>query len=128
MTTSEDSPSNPRRPPSRKGRSRRPWIIAAIALPLLILGLAVFTPLGTIAYVVAMNQVETTRFEVRGDELWMNGEINSKTLDQFVEVMDANPSITTLVEEIVPGSLDDDTMIALAYEVRKRGLNTRLLA
>lgn len=58
----------------------------------------------------------------------MSGEINSKTLDQFVAVMDEHPDVTTLVELEVPGSLDDDTMIALGYEVRKRGLKTRLLA
>lgn len=75
-----------------------------------------------------LNSFEITEFEVRDDELWMNGEINSKTLDQFNEVMEANPDITTLVEEVVPGSLDDETMIELAYEVRQRGLNTRLIS
>ncbi len=78
--------------------------------------------------VVAMNQITTTEFSVRGDQLLMQGEINSKTLDQFEDVIAANPGIKTLVELEVPGSLDDDTMIALAYRVRALGLNTHLTA
>ena len=39
--------------------------------------------------VAALNFVETTEFEVRGTRLFMNGEINSKTLDQFEEVIAA---------------------------------------
>lgn len=76
----------------------------------------------------SMNRVETTSFDVRGDQLVMNGEINSKTLKQFEEIISANPNITEIVEQNVPGSLDDDTMIALAYRVRELGLNTYLEA
>lgn len=110
----------------QKKRRRRVAIASAVLVGLV--GLLALTPLGSIATVLYLNTQETTSFEVRGDELWMSGEINSKTYDQFIEVVDANPSISTIVEEIVPGSLDDDTMIKLAYEVRRRGLNTRLLA
>ena len=78
--------------------------------------------------VAALNFVETTEFEVRGTRLFMNGEINSKTLDQFEEVIAANPGITEIVDQNVPGSLDDETMIALAYRVRELGLNTYLEA
>lgn len=78
--------------------------------------------------IIAMNQVPTTEFQVEGSQLLMQGEINSKTLDQFEEVIAANPGIKTLVELEVPGSLDDDTMIALAYRVRELGLNTHLTA
>ncbi|MFK7836199.1 MAG: alpha/beta hydrolase [Sulfitobacter sp.] len=78
--------------------------------------------------VLALNQITTTHFEVRDDRLLMSGEINSKTLDQFEQVIALNPNIKTLVELNVPGSLDDDTMIALAYRVRELGLNTHLTA
>ncbi len=129
MTDSDSNPvdTDPPGAPTAK-RSRRRWLIAAIVLPVVIGALLVVTPLGQIGVVAFLNTIETTEFEVRGDELWMNGEINSKTLDQFKEIMAENPSITTLVEETVPGSLDDDTMIELAYEVRRLGLDTRLLA
>jgi len=112
--------------PTTRRRPRKRWWILGGLLALVIAFLA--SPLRDIAVVIALNQIEVTDFEVRGDELWMNGEINSKTLGQFEEVFAANPNITTLVEEVVPGSLNDDTMIELAYRVRELGLNTRLLA
>ena len=76
--------------------------------------------------VQALNMIETTEFVVDNDTLYMSGEINSKTDTQFVQVITANPQITTIVECGVPGSLDDDTMIALSYQVRDLGLNTHL--
>jgi len=104
------------------------WIWLTVGTFAVLAAVMVFTPIGETAYVIALNQVETTEFEVRGDELWMNGEINSRTHKQFTEIMNENPQITTLVEEVIPGSLDDDTMIEMAYDVRRRGLNTRLVA
>lgn len=74
----------------------------------------------------AMNMVELTEFTVDGPTLYMSGEINSKTETQFAELIAANPQITTLVECEVPGSIDDDTMIALSYRVRELGLDTHL--
>jgi len=104
------------------------WIWLTVITFAVFAAVFVFTPLGETAYVIALNQVETTDFEVRGNELWMNGEINSRTHQQFTEIMNQNPQVTTLVEQVVPGSLDDDTMIEMAYDVRRRGLNTRLVA
>ncbi len=78
--------------------------------------------------VLALNTVTTTSFTVEGTRLYMSGEINAKTFDQFEAVYAANPQIDTLVELDVPGSVDDDTMIALAYRVRELGLNTHLTA
>lgn len=75
---------------------------------------------------LAMNMIEVTEFSVDGDKLLMSGEINSKTYDQFVDVMSENPQIKVLVEMDVPGSMDDETMIRLAYKVRALGLNTHL--
>ena len=76
----------------------------------------------------SLNLLEITRFEVIGDEVHMHHEINSKTYDQFVAVHRANPGIRTIVQHDVPGSVDDETMIRLAYYVRKNGLNTKLTA
>jgi len=93
-------------------------------------GLAGLGALGgcDIAVVTALNLVETTDFTVDGELLFMSGEINSKTDEQFEAVIAANPQITTVVECSVPGSLDDDTMIPLSYRVRALGLNTYLTA
>ena len=79
-----------------------------------------------IVAVTALNMVETTRFHVDNETLFMRGEINSKTDTQFEAVIAANPQIKTLIECDVPGSLDDDTMIPLSYRVRELGLNTHL--
>lgn len=105
--------------------NKRRWIIIGIVVVVVAFFLS---PLRQLPVVLFMNSIETTQFEVRGDELWMNGEINSKTYAQFVAILEENPQITTIVEEVVPGSLDDDTMIRLAYLVREKGLNTKLLA
>ena len=78
--------------------------------------------------ILLLNQIPLTEFEVRGEDLIMNGDINSQTYDQFEQIMRDHPQITTLVEEVVSGSIDDDTMIKLAYRVRELGLNSKLLS
>ena len=78
--------------------------------------------------VLALNSIPTTEFTVDGSRLLMRGEINARTLEQFEAIYAANPGIKTLVELDVPGSVDDDTMIALAYRIRELGLNTHLTA
>ncbi|MEL6642022.1 MAG: hypothetical protein AAFP98_12055, partial [Pseudomonadota bacterium] len=80
------------------------------------------------AQVLLLNMVETTEFTPDGELLFMNGEINTKTRNQFDAVIADNPGITTLVACEVPGSLDDDTMIPLSYRVRELGLATYLTA
>ena len=57
----------------------------------------------------------------------MNGEINGQTYTQFEDALNENPNIETLVLEIAPGSLDDDTMFRLGYMLREKGINTMLL-
>ena len=99
-------------------------LLAVGFLALLGLGIVLAQPLT----VLALNMVQTTKFEVRGNDLIMQGEINSKTLEQFEEIIAEHPQIERLIETNVPGSLDDETMIALAYRVRELGLDTMLLA
>lgn len=78
--------------------------------------------------VFAQDGCDPTEFTVQGDVVILNGEITSDTLDQFEDVMDDNPQITTLREGVVSGSCDDETMIALSYLVRDMGLDTELLS
>lgn len=75
-----------------------------------------------------LNLKTTTRLEVKDKNLYMDGIINEKTYDQFVKILNDNPQIETLIEGDVPGSIDDDTMIKLAYFVRNKGLNTKILS
>ncbi len=98
--------------------------LATTLVAVLLSGLAACTQVA----VLALNSVTTTEFHVEGDRLYMSGEINAKTLDQFEQLFAENPGLTTLVELDVPGSVDDDTMIGLAYRVRELGLNTHLTA
>ena len=79
-----------------------------------------------VGYIGYLNTVETTTFRVEGTVVRMDGEINSGTYDQFVEMHKANPQITTIYEGVVPGSLDDETMIRLSYYVRRQGLQTMI--
>jgi hypothetical protein len=76
-----------------------------------------------VAYV---NLFASTGFTVQGDRLLMEGPINQKSLRQFNRVYGENPGIRTIVQLDMPGSVDDDTMIALGYRVRELGLNTYL--
>ncbi|WP_299843199.1 alpha/beta hydrolase [uncultured Roseovarius sp.] len=98
--------------------------LASALVGVLLSGLAACTQVA----VLALNSITTSEFRVDGERLYLSGEINSKTLEQFKAVIAANPRIKTLVELDVPGSVDDDTMIALAYRVRELGLNTHLTA
>lgn len=107
--------------------TRRRLIIGGVIIAVL---LVIFlTPVPTIAYILYLNTfTTTTEFEVRDDKLWMNSTINSKTYDQFVAVLEENPQIISVVLAVVPGSLDDETNLRLAYFLREKGLNTHLLA
>lgn len=100
---------------------------SAIAAGVMLTSTALLSACDQLA-VLMLNFTTTTEFEVDGTDLLMSGEINSKTLRQFEDVVAENPGITRLVELDVPGSLDDDTMIALAYRVRELGLDTHLTA
>lgn len=102
-----------------------PYRAALVAFIVIILG--AFGPMiflfGELVY---LNSIETTEFKVDGAIVRMNGVINGKTYDQFMELHKRNPQITTLHEENVPGSVDDDTMIKLGYYIRAQRLNTML--
>lgn len=105
------------------------WVLVFHIVVLILMLVLLFSP-GLLqgAGSLYLNNSIITEFEVRGNEVYMNNDINSKTYDQFVELIENNPQIDTLVEEIVSGSVDDNTMIKLGYFIRARGLNTKLLA
>lgn len=103
-------------------------IIIASIISLIVMLFLFFPHFFNIAYFQYLNMQTITKFEVKWNKVHMNGEINRKTYQQFKEVLEKNPQINTIVEENVPWSLDDDTMIKLAYYVRKKWLNTELLS
>ncbi|WP_299885730.1 M28 family peptidase [uncultured Lacinutrix sp.] len=62
--------------------------------------------------------------QVEKDTIYMKGVIYSNTLEDISKVFKANPTITTLVMEEVPGSLDDEVNLAASQEIRKHNINT----
>jgi hypothetical protein len=77
---------------------------------------------------IADNAVDRTAMEVRGSQLWLNGEITSRTPANFEAVIAANPQIVTVVQGMMPGSLDDQAVLRMGYFLRGRGLDTHLTA
>lgn len=67
-----------------------------------------------------------TEFHVIGSDLFLEGEITSRTPGAFAAVMAQNPQVTRIIQCEMPGSADDDAMIALSYDVRARGLTTHV--
>jgi len=101
------------------------WVSAGLGTALL---LVTCTPVGALVENTIMNTITTTEFLVEGDTLYLSGEFNSKSLDQFNAVYAKNPGITRIVELQVGGSNDDDTLVALGYLIRELGLNMHLQA
>ena len=62
--------------------------------------------------------------QVGKDTIYMKGIIYSNTLDDIQQAFEANPKITTLVMEDVPGSIDDVVNLVASQEIRKHNINT----
>ncbi len=62
--------------------------------------------------------------QISKDTIYMKGVIYSNTLEDIKQALDENPSITTLVMEEVPGSIDDEINLAASKEIRKHHINT----
>lgn len=83
---------------------------------------------GLSACAIADNAVDRARFEVLGTRLTMAGEITSHTPATFSRLLAENPQLTTVVMTDMPGSLDDEAVIRMGYQLRDAGLDTHLLA
>lgn len=113
-------------------RSRRRWplLLVGAVVAILIITAVVLIPVLIVRSRSRSEEddLDETKFEVKGKELHMNGEITSNTFKQFTKIMEENPGITTLVELNVPGSSDDFINLVLGVDIRERKLNTRLLS
>ncbi|NOU62251.1 alpha/beta hydrolase [Marinifilum caeruleilacunae] len=67
-------------------------------------------------------------FEVQADNttVVMNGEIKSRTLDDFKHLMEGHPNITLIRMLEVPGSSDDETNLQVSKLINERGINTHI--
>ena len=79
-----------------------------------------------LACAIADNAVDRTTMEVRGAQLFVAGEITSRTPANFETVLAANPQITTVVLTRMSGALDDAAVIRMGYLLRGKGLDTAL--
>ncbi len=82
--------------------------------------------LALVACAFAENAVSRSTFEVRGTQLFMAGEITSRTPAKFERVVTENPQVTTVVQTLMQGSLDDEAVLRMGYFLRAQGLNTHL--
>ena len=64
--------------------------------------------------------------EVRGDLLFAKGVVTGNSQREAVALLNGSPSVRTLVLTWVPGSLDDETNLALGRAVRRAGMTTYL--
>ncbi|MFA0088136.1 alpha/beta hydrolase [Vibrio sp. 10N.261.51.F12] len=65
-------------------------------------------------------------FSARGDVAQLNGVICDGSLGAFEQFIKYNQQINTLDFVDLPGSIDDETNLKLAYLIRKLGLNTSI--
>ena len=64
--------------------------------------------------------------EVRGDLLFAKGVVTGNSQREAVALLNGSPGVRTLVLTWVPGSLDDETNLALGRAVRRAGMTTYL--
>lgn len=69
-----------------------------------------------------------TEFAILGENLYIRGDLTSATPDQFEDVIDKAPQVGRIVQCEMPGSVDLDAMMIMAYRVRELGLETYLTA
>lgn len=72
--------------------------------------------------------VGTTHFRIDGNKAYLNGTLGKRTFNQVVDLIGTHPEVDTIVEENVPGSVDDDTNMETGRLIRKFGLATHVSA
>lgn len=72
----------------------------------------------------ANNSFQRLTFTPDGNSLRLRGVIDAHALDAFDEALQAHPNVEQLIFDFVPGSVDDDSNLALARQVRTLKLKT----
>ncbi|MDN5203150.1 hypothetical protein QQ008_17300 [Fulvivirgaceae bacterium BMA10] len=62
-----------------------------------------------------------------GATVLSNGEINTRTLNDFNKMIAAYPKISLINIKEMPGSLDDETNVQIGRKIYNQGINTHLL-
>lgn len=100
-----------------------------LALNLMVFGLVIMTGCGSDESVTPTNQKVFGIFSVQDNQTTVlaNGEINTRTLNDFNQMIAAFPQINLIQIQQIPGSLDDDTNVLLGREVFNRSISTHVL-
>ncbi len=69
-----------------------------------------------------------TTLEIKGDKVYLNGTLGTKTYKQFKELIANHPEVKTIVLQDVPGSINDAVNMHTGRIVREAGLTTLVLA
>ena len=64
--------------------------------------------------------------DVRGTMLFVNGVINSYSYEEIYYILRENPQVNTLVLTNIPGSMDDETNLALGLELHRANVTMYL--
>ncbi|MEW2913354.1 alpha/beta hydrolase [Leisingera sp. JC11] len=75
-----------------------------------------------------IRQAQAASFELRGQDILVNGTVNDKSLRRFRAFMAKHPDAQRLVLMDMPGSDDDETNLKIGHMVRDLGLDTHVTA
>ncbi|BES64168.1 hypothetical protein SANA_06070 [Gottschalkiaceae bacterium SANA] len=108
---------------------KKKLLLVLLGIVLLIALAVAFVPQVRIIGLVVYHNVfvSSTKFEVAGNDLYMDGYICSKTSAQLKKIIEENPQVTRIVMKEVTGSLDDETNLEMSIWVHEKGLDTHLL-
>ncbi|MEP0262917.1 hypothetical protein [Dokdonia sp.] len=68
-----------------------------------------------------------TTLEIKGDEVFLNGTLGTKSYKQFKDLIAQYPEVKTIVLQNVPGSVNDAVNMHTGRIIREAGLTTKVL-
>jgi hypothetical protein len=68
-----------------------------------------------------------TTLEIKGDEVFLNGTLGTKSYKQFKDLIAQHPEVKTIVLQNVPGSVNDAVNMHTGRIIREAGLTTKVL-
>lgn len=68
-----------------------------------------------------------TTLEIKGDEVFLNGTLGTKSYQQFKDLIAQHPEVKTIVLQQVPGSVNDAVNMHTGRIIHEAGLTTKVL-
>lgn len=69
-----------------------------------------------------------TEVRIENGVLFLSGTLDHESKPLIISALDQDDEIETIAFTVNPGSIDDECVIELGREIRRRGLNTRLVS